>query len=239
MTNSEDISNYVCSVRDLDKPLDLEFRHKVIELFYDVQYQSSESELLELSDEDKNPTAWRMFWKGGNAAAHLLDMGIDLNNLTVRDAVAFDVVKLDDGSVSNSDEYVFNEHVGYSAYEYERYLLNKNFRINLVNLNPEWSNIVYNNTPNGRQTRTKRSVDRVFQGIRLSTTILQYFETLLDSDRDSGFDDIYLPYTSMNDITEEFSLITNLDQNFSPMASRAYYDMKYINYKKTHQNHRQ
>ena len=52
-------------------------------------------------------------------------------------------MKLDDDSVSNDNIYTYEEHKNYSPMEYERYLLNKNFRINLVNLDPDWSNISY------------------------------------------------------------------------------------------------
>lgn len=69
--------------------------------------------------------------------------GIDYNNPTVRDSVAFDLVKLDDDSVSNDNVYRYKEHQNYSPMEYERYLLNRNYRINLVNLDPERSNIKY------------------------------------------------------------------------------------------------
>lgn len=52
-------------------------------------------------------------------------------------------MKLDDDSVSNDNIYTYEERKNYSPMEYERYLLNKNFRINLVNLDPDWSNISY------------------------------------------------------------------------------------------------
>lgn len=67
--------------------------------------------------------------------------GIDYKHPTVRDAVAFDLIKLEDGSVSNDRDYQYSEHIGYSESEYERFLLNKNFRINLINLDTDWSSI--------------------------------------------------------------------------------------------------
>ena len=48
--------------------------------------------------------------------------------------MAFDLVKLEDGSVSNDSTCTANKHVRYSPMEYERYLLNRNYRINLIYL---------------------------------------------------------------------------------------------------------
>lgn len=98
-------------------------------------------------DDDGNPSpkkaAWRMFVDGVTPSGFLARYGIDLAHPTVRDAVAFDLVKLDDPSVSNDYVYTNEEHIGYSTAEYERMLLNRNFRINLVNLDKEWNNITY------------------------------------------------------------------------------------------------
>lgn len=84
-----------------------------------------------------------MFYGKQAPSEFLEQFGIDFEHPTVRDAVAFDLVKLDDESVSNDSTYTYGEHVGYSPMEYERYLLHKNFRINLVNLDPDWSSITY------------------------------------------------------------------------------------------------
>lgn len=75
-------------------------------------------------------------------------LGISYSNPTVRDAVAFDMVKLDDDSVSNDSKYTYPEHLEYSTLEYERFLLNKNYRINLVNLDPEFSKIRFYDVDN-------------------------------------------------------------------------------------------
>ena len=80
-----------------------------------------------------------MNYKNTTPEEFLQKFGIDLDNPTVRDAVAFDLVKLDDGSVSNDSIYTYDEHKNYSPREYERYLLNKNWRTHLVNLDPDWS----------------------------------------------------------------------------------------------------
>lgn len=67
--------------------------------------------------------------------------------------MAFDLVKLDDsdensiGSVSNDSIYTYEEHKVYSPLEYERFLLNKNFRVNLAKLEPEWSNLTFSGKP--------------------------------------------------------------------------------------------
>ena len=70
-------------------------------------------------------------------------------------------MKLDDDSVSNDSIYTYEEHKNYSPMEYERYLLNRNYRINLVNLAPDWSNISYGK--NGKDgTKRRRTVEKVY-----------------------------------------------------------------------------
>ena len=118
-----------------------------------------------------------MFYKGTTPEEYLLRRcGIDFNNLTVRDAVAFDIVKLDNDTVSNDNVYTWPERITYSPMEYERFLLNKNFRINLVNLEPEWSKITYmGRNWDGEHPDEKvvaRTVDRAYQGPRMSLTLL-------------------------------------------------------------------
>ena len=100
----------------------------------------------------------------------------------MRDAVAFDLVKLDDYSVSNDSTYTYEEHVGYSPSEYERYLLHKNFRVNLVNLAKDWSDITYDNE-SGQETapKRKRTEDKVFQGARISDALLDYFSKVMEA----------------------------------------------------------
>ena len=84
-----------------------------------------------------------MHYRGIDPKRFLDKFGINYDEPTVRDAIAFDMVKFDEDSVSNSDEYTYMEHIGYSAREYRRFLLNKNFRVNLVHLEPEWNKITY------------------------------------------------------------------------------------------------
>ena len=107
--------------------------------------------------------------------------GINLDRPTIRDAVALDIIKLDDSnldvqSVSNDNVYTWPERITYSPMEYERFLLNKNFRINLVNLEHEWSKITYmGRNWDGEHPDEKvvaRTVDRVYQGPRMSLTLL-------------------------------------------------------------------
>ena len=70
-------------------------------------------------------------------------MGMDYENPTVRDAVAFDLVKLDSPDVSNDFIHLAQENKWCSPLEHERFLLNRNFRVHLVNLEPEWSDIQF------------------------------------------------------------------------------------------------
>lgn len=131
-------TKYVCTRNDLDLLLDDELKAKFQGLFYDQMADSSEDYAL-----CPKSSAWRMFYKQTTPEGFLSRYGIDFNNPTVRDAVAFDLVKLDDGSVSNDNLYTFDEKTTMSPMELERCLLNKNYRINLVNLEDEWSEITY------------------------------------------------------------------------------------------------
>lgn len=210
-------------------------------MFYDFpNNDSTESELIDQSESqlgDSSETdlpvprsdAWRMFYGKQTPSEFLKQFGIDFEHPTVRDAVAFDLVKLDNESVSNDSTYTYEEHVGYSPMEYERYLLHKNFRINLVNLGPDWSEIAYKNE-SGEEVapKRKRTVDKVFQGIRLSNTLMEYFSKVID-----GSDgEIYVPITNSNDFSMEVSLIPNTHPDFRQITSRAYYDTKWAQYKR-------
>lgn len=219
------MAKYVCSnIEDLDKLLDEDLKRQFKGLFY---------------TEDGSPRkeAWRMFHKKMTPETMLSRFGIDIDQPTVRDAVAFDLVKLDDDSVSNDSEYTYAEHVGYSSLEYERYLLNRNFRINLVNLNPEWSNIKYRSDgeDDSRPRKRVRTVERVYQGARLSSSLLGYFKQLMglsDEEFESRKGQIYVPFTNANDFTTEVSLIPNTHPDFQPVTARSYYDMKYRKYRR-------
>ena len=154
---------------------------------------------------------------------------INYDNPTVRDAVAFDLVKLDDDSVSNDNVYRYEEHQNYSPMEYERYLLNRNFRINLVNLAKDWSNITYGKGKKSSSEdeivesdseweetnapKKKRTVVKEFQGIRLSETLLDYFKKVMDNNG-SASDEIYVPFTNANDFSAEIALIPNTHPDF-------------------------
>ena len=116
-----------------------------------------------------------MFVDGMNPEDFLFSFGIDISRPRVRDAVAFDIIKLDDGSVSNFKDYTFMEHVTYSPLEYERMLLNRNYRVNLTNLEDEWVKITYTEEGSGWTTKRKRTVERIWQGLRLSDHVLGYF----------------------------------------------------------------
>lgn len=84
-------------------------------------------------------------------------------------------------------------------------------------------------------TSRTRTVDRVYQGVRMSKTLLSYFDSVFnnafeDGEVKSGFDmsQIYVPFTNANDFTTEISLIPHTHPDFRAITSRAYYDKKYI-----------
>ena len=213
---------YVCESKDLDKKLKGDVKQKFCELFNNPK-----------TSDDK--MAWRMFYGNAKPKTFLQKFGINLDAPTVRDAVALDLVKVDNDSVSNDSDYTCKEHIKYSQMEYERYLLNKNFRINLVNLEPEWSKISYAGKSNdGEQaiTKSKRTVERMYQGVIVSTTLMRFFRDLLNKKK-AGFslEGVYIPFTNANDFTTEVSLVPNTHPDFRPITARAYYDMKYAKYK--------
>lgn len=204
----------ICKYEDLNKHLDEDLKKKFKGLFYD-------------KDGKQLPIAWRMFYDGTTPDEFLSGLGIDIDNPRVRDAVAFDLVKLDDGSVSNDWNCEYEKHLGYSPSEYERMLLHRNFRINLVHTEPQFTKIRYNS---GDEPQKNDTVDFMYQGIRLSTTFLDYFQKVIQNP--SGWKKISVPITNQNDITFEVALIPNTHPDFRPATSRAYYDRKYIQYKK-------
>jgi hypothetical protein len=85
----------------------------------------------------------------------------------------------------------------------------------------------------------KRTVDRMYQGVKMSETILGYFKDILDSafnedgTPNGEFDigQVYVPFTNANDFTTEISLIPNTHPDFRPVTSRAYYDNQYLRYR--------
>ena len=193
-----------------------------------------------------------MFFGKNDPHGFLDGLGIDLDNPTVRDAVAFDVVKLDDSSVSNDIIYASREHVSYSPYEYERFILNRNFRLNMASLNPDWSRITYGNSHgkddeeddgNPPVLRTKRTVDRMFQGVVFSDSILQFFDRLFNAGfKKDGLDEdamkeVYVPFTNANDVKMDVALIPNTHPDFRPIVPRAYYDKAYRKYRKRLKKH--
>jgi hypothetical protein len=202
-------TKYVCTVDDLDLLLDEDLKGKFQALFSD---------------------SWRLNYKGQTPKAFLKQFEIDYDKPTVRDAVAFDLVKLDDDSVSNDNIYTYEERKNYSPMEYERYLLNRNFRINLVNLDPDWSNITYvNKEVNGYDPvldaeytviPRRRTVDKVFQGPRLSKTLLEYFASVMNNGGTTVYPEegepyeLYVPFTNANDFSAEVALIPNTHPDF-------------------------
>ena len=223
----------VCAYADLDKLLDDNLKRRFWGLFYDVPQDIPVAEDMPECF-PRNEEAWRMFHAGATPGEVLSTFGIDIKHPTVRDAVALDLVKLDDGSVSCDPEYTFTEHVKYSPHEYERFLLNKNYRVNLGGSEPEWTAIKYGSSDDG--TKVKRTVERMYQGARFSETVLGFFGDVLDRafGDNRGFDlgNVHAPFTCADDFTTEVALVPNTHPDFSPTAPRAYYDRQYINYRK-------
>lgn len=122
----------ICKVGDLDKPLDDDLKKKFKGLFYG-------------EDGEPLPIAWRMFYDGNTPEKFFGELGIDIDHPRFRDAVAFDLVKLDDsdsddiGGVSNDWDCEYLKHLGYSPMEYERMLLHRNYRTNMVHSEPEFT----------------------------------------------------------------------------------------------------
>ena len=125
--------NNICRIEDLNKLLNGDLKSNFQSLF-DGDSQSPFGK-----------DCWRMHYKGADPKVFLAKFGIDYDKPTCRAAVAFDLMKLADGSVSNDSAFTWEERRFSSPMEYERQLLNRNYRINLVNLEPEWSIINYSN----------------------------------------------------------------------------------------------
>ena len=98
-------TKYVCGKEDLDLLLPEELKKKFQEMF--LNPQGSRIDLT-----------WRLRYNDSTPKKFLANFGIDVFHPTVRDAVAFDMVKLDDDSVSNDTEYTYPEHKAYSPAEY-------------------------------------------------------------------------------------------------------------------------
>ena len=235
----DEARKYVCTSKDLDKllpePLDEKFRSLFADnwRFYYVPrkaYASGIERKPEWSDDEwKDRLRQSRDGKRGDKFSEFFaKYGINYDRPTVRDAVSFDLVKLDDDSVSNDNIYTYEERKNYSPMEYERYLLNRNFRINLVNLDYDWSNISYGE--DGKDgTQKRRTVDKVYQGPRISKTLLDYFKQIVDSGPTSN---IYVPFTNANDFSIEVALIPNTHPDFRQITSRAYYDTQWSQYKR-------
>lgn len=162
-------TKYVCKKADLDLLLPKELKEKFQHLFHEP-------------DNDDRST-WRMHYKSTNPKDFLGRFGIDFDNPTVRDAVALDLVKLDEESVSNDIPYTYPEHMNYSTLEYERYILNRNFRIQLVNLENEWSSVQIQGSTRRKVIRT---IDRCYQGVRLSMNVLGFLDKLFNEGFEHG-----------------------------------------------------
>ena len=105
---------------------------------------------------------------------------MDFDKPTVRDAVSVGLVKLDDGSVSNSKEYVGEDEQKNTNLEWERRILNQNYRINLFQDHPEYSNVHYMNSEDPTVTIRKKVEEQVYQGVRLSNSMLNFFDDVFD-----------------------------------------------------------
>ena len=110
--------------------------------------------------------------------------------------------------------------------EYERWLMHRNYRINLVNLAPDFSDITYTKS---ETSDTRRTIDYMFQGIKMSDTLLGFFSNLLGGM--AGVEDVYSPVLNANDFSAEISLVPNTHTNFREVFTRAYYDRQYLDYR--------
>ena len=211
MKDASEKTGYICHYEDLNKTLPDELAEQFQDLF---------------SMEKTGGKAWRMHYNGKEPKDYLDPYGIDFEHPTFRDAVALDLVKLvDDDSVSNDYIYLADEHRWWSPKEYERWLMHRNYRINLVNLAPDFSDITYTKS---ETSDTRRTIDYMFQGVKMSDTLLGFFSNLLGG---AGEDDIYVPVLNANDFSAEVSLVPNTHTNFREVVTRAYYDRQYLDYK--------
>lgn len=155
----------------------------------------------------------------------------------MRDAVAVDLVKLEDGSVSNKSEYEFWEIGDCLEHEHEIRFLNRNFRINLVDTEfltiRQVSDVA---EEDDKQTENRLNANYAYQGLRFSKTILGYFKSLFDgffnSDgsmkgKTAELGKTYVPFTNANDIDLEVAAIPNIYENFPKEVSLDYYHEKW------------
>ena len=210
------IHKYVCKVEDLNKFLPIELKEELWSLFYE---KHTDGKKWHAKD-----SAWRMFHgKKMTPQKFFTRYGEDFSHPTVRLGVALDLIKLDDSSVSNDSEYHYGELETMSPQEIDRVILHRNFRINLVNLDYEYTNVKYKDG----DVKKVRTVDRWYQGARFSDTYLQFFQDIFLN----GFDEnTYIPFTNGQDFTTEVSLIPYTHPDFPPLVSRSYYDTRYRDY---------
>ena len=109
--------------------------------------------------------------------------------------------------------------------EYERWLMHRNYRVNLVNLAVDWSDITYTKSAT---SDTRRTIDYMYQGIKMSNTLLGFFSNLLGG---AEVEDVYVPVLNANDFSAEVSLVPNTETNFREVFTRAYYDRQYLDYR--------
>lgn len=159
--------------------------------------------------------------------------------------MAYDIVKLDDVSVSNCSNYTFYQRSDYNASEHERFILNKNYRVNMADLEPNElvSFDLYQDEydwPDYGKICQKGDVDKVYQGVQLSDTLLGYFQKVYESAFDEngrlvvGEDEvreIYVPTTNPNDFKVDVALIANNRPDFPSSISRKHYDERHQKYK--------
>ena len=143
------IHKYVCKVEDLNKFLPIELKEELWSLFYE---KHTDGKKWHAKD-----SAWRMFHgKKMTPQKFFTRYGEDFSHPTVRLGVALDLIKLDDSSVSNDSEYHYGELETMSPQEIDRVILHRNFRINLVNLDYEYTNVKYKDG----DVKKVRNVDR-------------------------------------------------------------------------------
>lgn len=194
----------ICKVGDLDNLLDDDLKKKFKGLFYD-------------EDGKPLPIAWRMFYDGNTPEKFLSEFGIDIDKPKFRDAVAFDLVKLDDsdsediGGMSNDWDCEYQKHLGYSPMEYERMILHRNYRTNMVHSEPEFTMIQYEGE---EEPKARETMDFMYQGVRLSDVFLTYFSKIKGMTSNEEAKLVSVPITTKNDIMFEMALIPNVHPDF-------------------------
>ena len=80
-------------------------------------------------------------------------------------------------------------------------------------------------------------MDKVYQGPRISKTLLEYFASVMDNGGTTVYPEegepyeLYVPFTNANDFSVEVSLMPNTHPDFRKITSRSYYDSDWKKYR--------